>query len=37
MHKLKIIHKDVKILNILYSYAHKKFVLSDFGISHSVK
>lgn len=37
MHSLKIIHKDVKKSNTLWSPSFKSFVLSDFGLSHSVK
>ncbi len=36
MHKFKIIHKDIKPSNVLYSPTYKKFVLSDFGISHPI-
>ena len=36
MHTFNIIHKDIKRSNILYSASFKKFVLTDFGISHVV-
>jgi serine/threonine protein kinase len=34
---LKIIHKDIKPGNILYSNRFKKYVFSDFGISHYIE
>lgn len=37
LHSLKIIHKDIKKPNTLYSPTYKSFVLSDFGLTHSVK
>lgn len=37
LHSLKIIHKDVKKSNTLFSPAFNSFVLSDFGLTHSVK
>jgi serine/threonine protein kinase len=36
MHKLKIIHKDIKPDNILYSTSVGDYVISDFGISQTV-
>jgi serine/threonine protein kinase len=36
LHRFKIIHKDIKPENILYSNCYKNYVLSDFGISHSI-
>jgi serine/threonine protein kinase len=36
LHKFKIIHKDIKLQNILYSKKYKKFVFTDFGISHLI-
>jgi serine/threonine protein kinase len=37
LHSHKFIHKDIKPINTLYSPALNKFILSDFGITHSVK
>ncbi len=37
MHKLKIIHKDIKSANLLFSKKYKKYVLCDFGLSHTIK
>ena len=36
MHKFKIIHKDIKPANMLYSNKYKKYVLTDFGLSHAI-
>jgi serine/threonine protein kinase len=36
LHKFKIIHKDIKPSNILYSNSYDKYVLTDFGISHII-
>lgn len=36
MHKVKIVHKDIKPDNILFSKEYNNFVLTDFGISHSI-
>jgi serine/threonine protein kinase len=36
LHKLKIIHKDIKPDNILFSHRYNNFVMTDFGISHSL-
>lgn len=36
MHKLRLIHKDIKPPNILYSHEQEDYVLCDFGISHFV-
>jgi serine/threonine protein kinase len=36
LHLLKIIHKDIKPSNIMYSKSIKDFVLCDFGLSQSV-
>jgi serine/threonine protein kinase len=33
MHKIKLIHKDIKPANFLYSCHYKSAVLNDFGIS----
>jgi serine/threonine protein kinase len=33
MHNIKIVHRDIKPRNCLYSTEHNKFVLADFGIS----
>lgn len=37
LHSLKFIHKDIKLGNTLYSPSKEGFVLTDFGMSHSVK
>lgn len=37
LHSLKLIHKDIKKSNTLYSPSFKAYVLSDFGLSHSVR
>lgn len=36
LHSLKIVHKDIKPENILYSESLSRFVFADFGISHAV-
>ncbi len=36
LHKLKIIHKDIKPENVLFSPSYNKFVFTDFGISHNI-
>lgn len=36
LHRLKIIHKDIKPANMLFSVKYNKFVLNDFGLSHSI-
>jgi serine/threonine protein kinase len=36
LHKLKIIHKDIKPDNILFSHNYQRNVLTDFGISHPI-
>jgi serine/threonine protein kinase len=36
LHRLKIIHKDLKPLNFMYSNTYKKNVFIDFGISHPI-
>lgn len=37
LHSVKIIHGDVKNINILWSPTFSKFVLIDFGLSHCLK
>lgn len=37
LHQLKFVHKDIKPPNILYSPSLQRYVLTDFGISNSVK
>ena len=37
LHALKIVHKDIKPSNVAYSPKKQKYVLIDFGLSHSVK
>ena len=37
LHAIKFIHKDIKKENTLYSPTFKCYVLSDFGLTHSVK
>lgn len=34
---MKLVHKDIKPANTLYSKILQKYVLGDFGITHSVK
>lgn len=36
LHSIKLIHKDIKQSNTLYSSKFRSYVLSDFGLSHSV-
>ncbi len=36
LHKLNIIHKDIKPSNMMFSPSYNKFILTDFGISHSI-
>jgi serine/threonine protein kinase len=36
MHKMRLIHKDIKLDNILYSLSSNNLVLTDFGISHII-
>ena len=37
LHSLKMVHKDIKPDNILYSETMKRFVFTDFGLTHAVK
>ena len=37
LHSVKIIHKDIKKSNTLYSPAFSSYILSDFGLTHPVK
>jgi serine/threonine protein kinase len=37
MHSLRLVHRDVKFSNILYSQNSKCCMLSDFGLSHFVR
>ena len=37
MHKLGIVHGDIKDDNIMYSSHHRKNVFIDFGCSSTVK
>jgi serine/threonine protein kinase len=37
LHSIKFVHKDIKPTNTLYSNELGKFVLSDFGVTHSIK
>jgi serine/threonine protein kinase len=37
LHSLRIVHKDIKPQNVLWSQHYNRFVLCDFGISHYVK
>lgn len=36
LHSFKIIHKDMKKTNTLYSKAFNSYVLADFGLAHTV-
>lgn len=36
LHSLKIVHKDIKPENILFSESLNRFVFADFGITHAV-
>lgn len=36
LHSLKIVHKDIKPENILFSDSLARFVFADFGVSHAV-
>lgn len=35
MHRLQIIHYDIKPENIMFSPSHKKFIFIDFGMAES--
>lgn len=37
LHSLHIVHRDIKPDNVLYSEAHARFVLSDFGLAHTAE
>jgi hypothetical protein len=37
LHKHQLIHKDIKLNNIVYSHHYKDYVLCDFGISTPVQ
>ena len=37
LHAIKLVHKDIKPSNTLFSQILQKYVLGDFGITHSVK
>lgn len=37
LHLLQIIHFDIKMENVCYSYARKCFIFIDFGLSKIVK
>jgi serine/threonine protein kinase len=36
MHSIKLMHRDIKPNNILYSKRRQKHIFCDFGISHFV-
>jgi serine/threonine protein kinase len=36
LHKIKIIHKDIKPQNILYSNYYNRTIFIDFGISQTI-
>jgi serine/threonine protein kinase len=36
MHKLKLIHKDIKLYNLLYSHSVGDLVLADFGLTEPI-
>ena len=37
LHSIKFIHKDIKPENILFSPVFNSFVLTDFGVAHSIR
>lgn len=37
LHKLKLVHKDIKPVNIMFSETYKDYVLLDFGLAHVVR
>lgn len=37
MHSLKLVHRDIKPYNIVYSKNKNEFFFIDFGFAHSVK
>lgn len=37
LHSLKLVHRDIKPHNILYSQRLGKYIFCDFGLTHSVK
>jgi serine/threonine protein kinase len=36
LHKLNLVHLDIKPLNILYSQKYKRWIFIDFGISEPI-
>ncbi len=37
MHQLRLIHIDIKPMNIMYSHYHKKIIFIDFGLSRFIQ
>jgi hypothetical protein len=37
LHKYRLVHKDIKPINILYSHHRRNYVLCDFGISRPIQ
>ena len=37
IHSLKVVHRDIKSGNVLYSNSLQKFIFCDFGLTNVVK
>ena len=37
LHHLKMVHRDIKLSNFVFSEERRRYVFCDFGLSHAIR